>query len=266
MTPEPRPYVAVDILTTEIFMNVFIRLRTNRRRVSGFSIVVLVLLASILFAPSIARAQGALETPLRQELLTLLTNEISGQVAFNNVVKLAGAPWLRDRAEFSSTFYEAEVLYDLVRGYGIETVSLDQFPREETFSYATEGEFWIVEPEPRLVASLGADVAMIASGSQSGEVTGELIYVPQLSAQAIQRMSEGHGSFEGKVALMWSHPRVLGPESGGLLPWRIRLWREPPHGDDSILAPVVGTAGGRGAQFGLGGSTASAHRGVPRPI
>ncbi|UCC84503.1 MAG: M28 family peptidase [Gemmatimonadota bacterium] len=188
-------------------MNVFIRRRTNRRSVSGFSIVVLVLLASILAPPSIASAQRALETPLRQGLLTLLTNEISGQVAFNNLVKLAGAPWLRDPAEFSSTFYEAEVLYDLVRGYGIETVSLDQFPREGTFSYATEGEFWIVEPEPRLVASLGADVAMIASGSQSGEVTGELIYVPQLSAQAIQRMSEGHGSFEGKVALMWSHPR-----------------------------------------------------------
>jgi aminopeptidase YwaD len=179
----------VDISYTEIFMNSFIRL-----------------LAVIAF-PAAVSAQGALETPLRQELLTLLTNEISGQVAFNNMVKLAGAPWLRSPEEFTTTFFEGQELYDLTRGYGIETVSLEQYAREGTFEYATEGEFWIVGPEPRLVATLAADVAMIATGTQSGEVTGELIYVPQLSAEAIQRMSEGHSSFDGKVALMWSHPR-----------------------------------------------------------
>jgi hypothetical protein len=58
-----------------------------------------------------------------------------------------------------------------------------------------------------LVATLAADVAMIASGTQTGDVSGELIYIPQLSADAIRRMTEGHGSFEGKIALMWSHPR-----------------------------------------------------------
>ena len=188
-------------------MNSLIRPRPDRdgaRR--GFVVGLSLLLAVVVFPPS-ALAQGALETPLRQELLTLLTNEISGQVAFNNVVKLAGAPWLREPAEFTSTFYEAQELYDLTRGYGIETVTLEQFERDGTFDYATAAEFWIVEPERRLVATLGADVAMIASGSQSGDVTGELIYIPQLSADAIRRMNEGHGSFAGKIALMWSHPR-----------------------------------------------------------
>ncbi len=168
----------MDIPTTEIFMNSSFR---SRKSVSSPCITTILLVAALV-QPSVALAQGALETPLRQELLTVLTNEISGQVAFNNVVKLAGAPWLRSPEEFTSTFYEAQELYDLVRGYGIETVTLEQFPREGTFSYATEGEFWVVEPELRLVATLGADVAMIASGSQSGEVNGEMIYVPQLSA------------------------------------------------------------------------------------
>ncbi len=176
------------------------------KSVSGFCFI-FILPAAALLQPTMASAQGALETPLRQELLTLLTNEISGQVAFNNVVKLAGAPWLRSPEEFASTFYEAEELHNLVTGYGIETVVLEQFPREGNFSYATEGEFWIVEPESRLVATLAADVAMIATGTQTGEVNGELIYIPQLSADAIRRMTEGHGSFEGKIALMWSHPR-----------------------------------------------------------
>ncbi len=183
------------------------RRETNHTSIYHSRLVSVFLIATTLVFPSILSAQGALETPLRQELLTLLTNEISGQIAFNNLVKLAGAPWIRDAADLREDFYESHEIYNMVRAYGIETVRLDEYPREGTFMYPTEGEFWIVEPEPRLVARLGADVAMIAYGSLSSDVTGELIYVPQISADAITRMAEAHGSFDGKVALMWSHPR-----------------------------------------------------------
>ncbi len=70
-------------------MNSFFRPRSDKYGINHSFLVGLLLLATIVCPPS-ALAQGALETPLRQELLTLLTNEISGQVAFNNVVKLAG--------------------------------------------------------------------------------------------------------------------------------------------------------------------------------
>jgi hypothetical protein len=158
-------------------------------------------------APTVTRAQSSLETPLQQDLLTLLTNEISGQMAFNTLVKLAGAPWVRDPAEFTSTFYETQQLYDLVRSYGIETVRVEKYDRDGTFSYPTEGELWIVEPRSRLVARLGADAALVAGGSRSGEVTGELVYVPRLSAADIRMLANTEGEYRGKVALMWSHPR-----------------------------------------------------------
>jgi hypothetical protein len=168
-------------------------------------------LASIVFMSllpaSFAVAQDPLETPLEQELLTLLSNEVSGQMAFNNLVKLAGAPWMRDHAEFSDTFYEAEQLLNLVHSYGIETVRLDRYPGSGTFSYPTAGEFWIVEPEPRRVAHLQADVALIATGSQSGKVTGELVYLPPMTAEQIEQLNETGAEYAGKVALMWSHPR-----------------------------------------------------------
>lgn len=57
----------------------------------------------------------AIKTPLKQETLTLLANELSGQRAFNNVVTLAGAPWIRDRQEFSGTLYEAQQIYDFAK-------------------------------------------------------------------------------------------------------------------------------------------------------
>jgi hypothetical protein len=182
-----------------------------------------------LAAPAAAPAQDALKTPLEQEILTLLTNEISGQMAFNNLVKLAGAPWLREPEEFTDTFYEAAELYELVRGYGIDTVRLDRSPGEGTYSYPAAGELWIVEPEPRRVARLGADAALIASGSQSGEITGRLIYLPPMTAEQIHEMAAHEASaaelheheageelteastqgplLAGKIALMWSHPR-----------------------------------------------------------
>jgi hypothetical protein len=156
-------------------------------------------------------------------------------MAFNNMVKLAGAPWLREPDEFTDTFYEAAELHDLVRRYGIDTVRLDRLPADGTFSYPTAGELWIVEPEVRRVARIGADAALVASGSQTGETTGRLIYLPPMDADQLREMAahkaeasqlheheaegvdtegdvtEGESSeqlpFAGKIALMWSHPR-----------------------------------------------------------
>ncbi|MCK5652057.1 MAG: hypothetical protein KAJ42_11795, partial [Gemmatimonadetes bacterium] len=121
-----------------------------------------------------------LKTPLSQDLLTLLTNEISGQIPFNNLVKLAGAPWLRDPGEFDGTFYEAETLFEMVQSYGIETVSLERHPATGTYDYPSVGELWVVEPDTRLMARLGADAALIASGSRTADVTGQLIFIPPL--------------------------------------------------------------------------------------
>ena len=78
--------------------------------------LILFLVPLVLLAPS-PRPAGAqdrpsaaenpvLKTPLPPKVLGLLANEISGQVIFNNEVKLAGAPWLREESEFTDTFYE----------------------------------------------------------------------------------------------------------------------------------------------------------------
>jgi len=106
-----------------------------------------------------------LRTPLPQDILTLLANELSGQIIYNNEVTLAGAPWIRDEKEFTDTFYEAQKIYDIARSYGIETVKLVRYPRDRTFDYPIQGEFWLVKPEKRLIARLEADAALIARSS-----------------------------------------------------------------------------------------------------
>ncbi len=176
------------------------------------SLIILCVLAGI---PVFTQTQSqpgtptVLRTPLRQETLDLFANEVSGQMAYNNQVKLAGAPWLRDEKEFAGTMYESQQILDLVKGYGLETTRLDRYPAGGTFDYPHEGELWLVEPQRRLIARLGADAALVASGSVTADVTGELIYIPPLSQDEIKSMTAAgpQEKYRGKIALMWSHAR-----------------------------------------------------------
>jgi aminopeptidase YwaD len=165
-------------------------------------------LVLVSLAVPLAQSQ-ALRTPLKQETLSLLSNEISGQMIFNNQVKLAGAPWLREPQEFTGTFYETQGIYDLVRSYGIETSRIAKYPTDRMFEYPAEGEFWMVEPERRLIARLGADSALVAAGSTTADVTGELIYLPPPDEEEVKRMIAAgpQEKYRGKLALMWSHVR-----------------------------------------------------------
>lgn len=150
----------------------------------------------------------SLGTPLSPDVLKLLANEISGQVIYNNLVKLAGAPWVRSPQEFSQTFYEAQMIHDMARAYGVSSTRLERQAGDGTYAYPMEGELWLVEPESRLVARLEADPALVAGGSQTADVTGELVYVPPSDREAIRRVSASAEQSKqgGKVALMWSHP------------------------------------------------------------
>jgi aminopeptidase YwaD len=160
--------------------------------------------------PLRAQDSDPLKTPLPEEVLLRLADEISGQDAFNNMVKLAGAPWLRTPEELSgaTNFYESEELYRMTRAYGIETVRLDRYEAPGTFVYPLEGDLWV---DGHRLARIPGDPALIASGSQSGEVTGRLIYVPQVPDDQISMLElaldAAPDQYRGAVALMWSHPR-----------------------------------------------------------
>jgi aminopeptidase YwaD len=148
-------------------------------------------------------------TPLPQPVLTLLSNEISGQMAFNNEVRLAGAPWVRDLSEFGATMYETQKIYDLVRGYGIETTRIERSASDRKVDYPAEGELWITEPDMRLVARLGADSALVAGGSSTADLTAELAYLPPAANEEQMKaaLAAAGDKFRGKVVLAWSHVR-----------------------------------------------------------
>jgi hypothetical protein len=175
-----------------------------------FLIALSLLRADFLPVPLAAQSSDPLKTPLPEDILLLLADEVSGQDAFNNMVKLAGAPWLRTPEELTgaSNFYESEELYRMARAYGIETVRLDRYEAPGIFEYPVEGELWV---DGRRLARIPADPALIASGSRTGEVEGPLVYVPdapddQLASLRVD-MAAAPDLYRGAVALMWTHPR-----------------------------------------------------------
>jgi hypothetical protein len=154
------------------------------------------------------RRSTALKTPLPQEILTLLADEASGQRAGNNLMRLAGAPWVRDAKELNGTMAETVVLEGLVRSYGISTVEALKYPPAAagaTFDYPLEGELWTLEPEKRLLARIGADAALISRGSKTADVSGELIYVPALTPDEAKKIRDAgpQDAYRGKLALVW---------------------------------------------------------------
>ena len=157
--------------------------------------------------PRPARPNILPRTPLPQEVLDLLANEISGQIIFNNEVKLVGAPWLREPREFEAGFYESETIAALARNYGagVAEVRIDRFPREATFDYPVAAEFWTLEPEKRLVARLEADPALVAGAPAELDLAADLVYVPPLDAAEAKKWQAAgpQEKYAGKVALMW---------------------------------------------------------------
>ncbi|MFH1762996.1 MAG: M28 family peptidase [Gemmatimonadota bacterium] len=174
----------------------------------GFGSLLLGFLATA--SPGEAQRSEPLRTPLPEETLQIFANEISGQMAFNNMVKLAGAPWLRTPEELSgeTNFYESEEIYRMALAYGIETVRFDRYEAPGTFDYPLEGDLWV---QGRRVARIPADAALVASGTQTGEVEGRLVYVPEVPEDQVPgleaAMAADPEQFRGAVALMWSHPR-----------------------------------------------------------
>ena len=85
------------------------------------AVVFCLILIMAFFLRSNRQSRRLPKTPLSPKLLDIIANEISGQIIFNNEVKLAGAPWIRDKQEFLKSFYESGTIYELVKRYGRNT-------------------------------------------------------------------------------------------------------------------------------------------------
>lgn len=147
------------------------------------------------------------ETILPANVLRLVLDEVSGQRAFNNIAMMAGYNRVRTPEEMSASgiMYEADYLGKVMKGYGLDLVRIESNhlidePRGDWW-VGHEAELRLVEPEPRLLARLEDQPALVIRNSDSVDCRGELVYLERRDMSGIKDMD-----LKGKI--------ILTPESG----------------------------------------------------
>ena len=104
-----------------------------------------------------------------------ILHEISGELALQHVQMLA-ANRIRPVEEYTDTFFETTYVSELAERYGLSDVRVDYYPAGDIW-VPEEAELWMVEPQLKKMSSLTMVPAALASGSASGDVEAEVVYV-----------------------------------------------------------------------------------------
>jgi aminopeptidase YwaD len=146
------------------------------------------------------------ETILPRETLRAVLDEVSGQLAYNNIVGMAGVNRIRTPEEMSGYLFEADYLYKKLKGYGLDEVTI------ESLKYVSRATWWIghdarltlVEPEKRLLARLEEQPALIVRGSDTVDCEGPLVFLERRDLPKIAEMD-----LAGKIVLTPDYPSLF---------------------------------------------------------
>src|SRR5690349_15741861 len=116
-------------------------------------------------------------TLIPQRTLEAIADEVSGTLAFQHIVELAGYEHDRLPEEYKTTYREAAYIEKMARQYGLEDVHIERFKLPNKTWDGEVGELWMESPEKRLIISYRDVAATLATGSKPADVTTELVYV-----------------------------------------------------------------------------------------
>jgi Peptidase family M28 len=140
--------------------------------------VALVFLCLLTVSPLSSLAQEREDrTLLAWDQLRAIINEVSGERAQQTVLEMVPYPRVRPAAEYEGTFRESQVMARLAREYGFSNVEIETFPTQQKLWQATVAELWMVTPASRKIYDFRDVAVSIASGSETGDVTAELVDV-----------------------------------------------------------------------------------------
>lgn len=106
-----------------------------------------------------------------------IVDEVSGTLAYQHIMDLAGYEHDRLKDEYESTYREAAYIEKMAKQYGMDDVHIERFKLPNKTWDGELGELWLVTPEKRLILSYRDIAASLATGSKSADVTAELVYV-----------------------------------------------------------------------------------------
>jgi hypothetical protein len=115
-------------------------------------------------------------TLLPKTQMSEIVGETSGENAWKMIMETGGYDKDRTPAEFSGLFHETQFYLDKVKAYKLAGADVASFPGGQTWD-GVKGELWEVTPIRQKLASYLDMAAMLATGSSTGEATGELVWI-----------------------------------------------------------------------------------------
>jgi hypothetical protein len=118
--------------------------------------------------------------------LNAIAARVSGAQARNHVLEMCPYERNRPAEEYTSqTYREAAYAEKTAKEYGFSDVHIERFPLGSKQWDGEMAELWVTEPGPPRLISRYRDIATtLATGSHSGDVTAELIYVGRGDTEA----------------------------------------------------------------------------------
>jgi len=162
------------------------------------------LLCAVLLWPGYAQERED-RTLLSWAQMRAIINEVSGERPMYTVLEMVPYPRVRAREEYAGQFRESEVMARLAREAGYSTVEIESFPSPGRIWHASKAELWMTEPELRKIYDVHDVAIAICSGSESGDVTAELVDVG-FGGRAEDFAGK---DVKGKMVLGWAGANVL---------------------------------------------------------
>jgi len=124
-----------------------------------------------------------------------IVGEASGETAWNTVAEINAFNRERFDEEYTGNFFETQVIVRKLKSYGLAGVEVVTYPGSQAWR-AVKGELWETKPGRQKIASIHDMLPMLASGSATADVAGELVWVGRGTAKEIL-----DAKVEGKVVV-----------------------------------------------------------------
>jgi len=142
-----------------------------------FRVVSFLAFGLTVFMASLIAQEREDRTLLSWDQMRAIINETSGDRALHHDLELVPYPRVRPRSEYEGTFRETDVIVRFAKEYGYSNVEVESFPSRGDLWQPSQGELWMVEPQLRKLYDIYDVAVSLASNSESGDVTAEVVDV-----------------------------------------------------------------------------------------
>lgn len=164
-----------------------------------FVVIVLVLVCGLAAMPRFHTSHAQSTPFLSDDAIRMLTNELSGDRAFEHIRWLGH--WHRDSG-MEGFFKAADYVMQAAKEAGLEDVRFIEQPLGRPNYTARAAELWMVEPVEVKLADIGDTPLYLADGSHDADVTAELVWIGDASEESLKGIDVA-----GKIVLTSAPPQ-----------------------------------------------------------